>query len=133
MRPAVSSRKALPAEQALGQVGRGDGHCERIRHRERLTRCCLKDVAAVAQFEDGELGPRRLGVHDQYDGTPNFSYAAFFLFRSMSAVLGERTSTTSNGGVVNFASPTSSRWTTTRSGASSVTESSWTAGSGATR
>ena len=30
------------------------------------------------------------GFTIQYDGTPNRSYAAFFLFRSMRAVLGDR-------------------------------------------
>ena len=45
------------------------------------------------------------GFTIQYEGTPNFSYAVFFLFRSMRAVLGDRTSMTSSGGSVNFAPP----------------------------
>ena len=68
----------------------------------------------------------------QYDGTPNLSYAAFFLFRSMRAVLGERISTTSSGGSVNLAPPIWSMRTTTRSGSNSVCGPSSTAGSGTT-
>jgi hypothetical protein len=42
------------------------------------------------------------GLTIQYEGTPNLSYAAFFRFRSTRAVLGDRISTTSSGGLVNF-------------------------------
>jgi hypothetical protein len=49
-------------------------------------------------------------VQDVRDGP------AFFLFKSIIAVLGEHTSTTSSGGLVNFASPTSPMGTTTTPG-----------------
>jgi enoyl-CoA hydratase len=52
------------AEQAPGQAGGSDGHGKRMRHGERLSRRRLEDVTAVAQFEDGELGPCRFRVHD---------------------------------------------------------------------
>ena len=73
------------------------------------------------------------GTTIQYDATPKASYAAFLLFRSISAVLGERTSTASNGGSVTLAPPTSQRRTTTMSGSNSVSREIWTAGSGSAR
>jgi hypothetical protein len=72
------------------------------------------------------------GITTQYDGTLNRSYAAFFRFRSISAVLGDRTSTARSGGRVILVPESWSRATTTMSGANSVSRDTMTAGSGTT-
>ena len=113
-------------------MGRGDGHGEGAVSGERPWRFRGESVTSVPQLEDGQLRLWGVRVHDPVRGTPNFSYAAFFLFRSIRAVLGDRISITSSGGSVNFAPPTWSMLTTTRPGSNSVYGPSSTAGSGTT-
>ena len=57
----------------------------------------------VARTRSGREGSW-FGPTIQYEVTPKASYAAFFLFRSISAVPGERTSTASSGGPRHFRS-----------------------------
>ena len=40
----------------------------------------------VTQFEGNQLGLTDIGITTRYDGTPNRSYAAFFILRSISAL-----------------------------------------------
>ena len=97
-------------------------------------RAALYERMITSGLADGETGGFLVwGDPSLYDGTLNLSYAAFFLFRSMRAVLGDRISTTSRGGSVNFAPPIWSMRTTTRSGSNSVCGLSMTAGSGTTQ
>src|SRR6266487_6916118 len=96
--PVVGQRDRSPATSTDGASSTGNGRS--ARNGSPPVTCATCSYTPSRNSNASNSGWSASGTTIQYDATPNRSYTAFLVFRSNSAVLGDRTSTASSGGAV---------------------------------